>query len=270
MTGSLVPHLPSHAEATIRQFIRAHGTAGGVEGVVVGLSGGIDSALVARLARDALGPKRVLGVLLPDAGFPRALLEETETYAEGLGIEHRTISIAPFLETFRATLPEVSDRLTLGNAAARFRMVVGYTIAREHRRLVVGTGNKSEILLGYFTKYGDGGVDLLPIGDLYKTQERELARALELPEAVRARAPTAGLWEGQTDEEELGISYDDVDQILHGLEQLRTPAEIAAATGFPRARVDDVVHRVERNRHKRRPPPIPKVGLRTIGLDWRD
>ena len=149
-------------------------------------------------------------------------------------------------------------------------MTVLYAVARERQLLVAGTGNKSELLLGYFTKYGDGGVDLLPIGDLYKTDVRAIAEELGLPSAVRARPPTAGLWEGQTDEDELGISYADLDPILNGIEQLRPPEEIASATGVPLDRVREIEARVLEFRHKRRMPPVPKVRLRTIGIDWRE
>jgi NAD+ synthase len=269
VTG-LVPRVPAHAVDTIHQFLRAHALGTGSEGVVVGLSGGIDSALVARLARDALGKEHVLGVLLPDAPFPDPLRREIEEYARELGIETRTVPIEPIESAYRAVLPELTDRVSLGNVKARVRMIVLYAIARERHRLVAGTGNKSELLLGYFTKYGDGGVDLLPLGDLYKTDVRAVAKELDLPRAVQERPPTAGLWEGQTDEAELGISYADVDQILYGLEQLRSEAEIAARTGFPVDRVRDVAQRVARFRHKRRPPPIPKLRLRTIGIDWRE
>lgn len=267
---SLEPRLPPHAVDTIHQFLRHHALGGGADGVVVGLSGGVDSALVARLARDALGPTHVLGVLLPDAGYPPELRAETEAYARSLGVECVTISIEPLTRAFHAALPDATDRITRGNAAARLRMVVWYTFARERRRLVAGGGNKSELLLGYFTKYGDAGVDLLPIGDLYKTEVWALAKELDLPASFRDRAPTAGLWEGQTDEGELGIRYADADRILRGLEELRTPPEIASITGIPLERVRDVVRRVELSRHKRRPPPIPKIGLRTVGLDWRE
>ena len=265
-----VPRLPPLAVPTIHQFLRAHALSDGATGVVVGLSGGIDSALTVRLARDALGPERVLGVLLPDARFPAPLLRETEEYGRSLGLETRTVPLDSVEAAFRALLPEVSDRVTLGNIAARARMTVLYALARERGRLVVGTGNKSELLLGYFTKYGDGGVDLLPIGDLYKTEVYELAATLGLPNPVRERAPSAGLWEGQTDEEELGLPYSEIDRILYGLERLRTEEEIAESTGLAPARVHEVAERVARSRHKRRTPPVAKIGFRTVGLDWRE
>jgi NAD+ synthase len=268
--SALEPRLPPFTVATIHQFLRAHALGPGLDGIVIGLSGGIDSSLVVRLARDALGAEHVLGVMLPDAAYPASLLEETAAYARTLGIESRTIGIEPIEEPYRRILPELSDRVALGNVKARIRMSVLYTVAREHHRLVAGTGNKSEILLGYFTKHGDSACDLLPIGDLYKTEVRELAVQLDLPEAIRQRTPTAGLWEGQTDEEELGYPYPEVDRILLGLEQLRSDAEIANVTGLPLARVREVVERVQRFRHKRRPAPIPKIGLRTVGIDWRD
>ncbi|HXQ49434.1 MAG TPA: NAD+ synthase [Thermoplasmata archaeon] len=266
----LVPHLPAHAESTIRQFLSAHALPPSAEGVVVGLSGGIDSALCARLAADALGPERVLGVLLPAEGFPDSLLEETVGYAEALGIAHRTVSLVGIVGAFRAALPDVTDRITTGNTVARLRMAVLYALARDQRRLVLGTGNKSELLQGYFTKYGDGGVDLLPIGDLYKTQLRALASDLGLPKALRDRPPSAGFWEGQTDEEELGTSYADLDRVLFGIEQLCRPDEIHERTGIPLEAIHRISERVALTRHKRRLPPVAKIGWRTVGLDWRE
>jgi NAD+ synthase len=268
MTAALVPRLPAHALETIERFLGSE--VGGGPGVVVGLSGGIDSALCARLARDALGPEKVLGVLLPDDGPSQTLVAETVGYAHDLGIASTVIPIGPVVRSFRQIFPVVHDPVTAGNIAARTRMTILYTLARERSRRVMGTGNKSELLLGYFTKYGDGGIDLLPIGDLYKTEVWALAERLGLPEAVRTRVPTAGLWEGQTDEGEIGLPYREVDRILRGIEELRSPAEIAELTGQPLERVEGIVRRVGANRHKRRLPPIPKIGLRTIGIDWRD
>ncbi|MCI4372692.1 MAG: NAD+ synthase [Thermoplasmata archaeon] len=268
--NDLVPHLPKHTESTIHQFLRAHALPPSGEGVVLGLSGGIDSALCARLAADALGRERVLGVLLPSHGFPEPLRRETERYAEDLGISHRTVSLERITEEFRTALPEVTDRITVGNTVARLRMTVLFALARDHQRLVLGTGNKSELLQGYFTKYGDGGADLLPIGDLYKTQVRSLAEQLGLPAAIRERPPSAGFWEGQTDEEELGTSYADLDRVLFGLEQLCRPEEIHERTGIPLAAVLRIADRLTRTRHKRRPPPVAKIGWRTVGLDWRE
>jgi NAD+ synthase len=264
------PHPPSHAVATIQDFLRAHVAEANAERAVVGLSGGIDSALVARIACDALGPSRVLPVLLPDAAYPAALAEETTAYARSLGTEPRIVPIDAAESALRHLLPELGDRVTRGNTKARLRMTIIYALAREHHGLVVGTGNKSEILLGYFTKHGDGGVDLLPLGDLYKTEVQELARQLGLPDAIRQRAPTAGLWEGQTDEGELGGSYARIDQVLLGLEELLSEEQIVNRTGESPEWVHGIAERVRRFRHKRRSPPIPKLRLRTVGIDWRD
>ncbi|MDE1819513.1 MAG: NAD+ synthase [Euryarchaeota archaeon] len=266
---SLVPRLPTHARETIHRFLRAHVREAGAKGVVIGSSGGIDSALVLRLSKDALGPSRVWAVSIPDERTPPALRAEVADYARDLRVGFSEVELAP-LEIPFLPLLETDDRVARGNLKARLRMVVWYQEARRRGALVAGTGNKSELLLGYFTKYGDGGVDLLPIGDLYKTSVWDLAAELELPKSVRERAPTAGLWEGQTDEEELGMPYAMLDQILFGLERLLEPEEIARATGVPLDRVEAIVGRVRTFRHKRRPPPIPKLMLRTLGLDWRD
>ncbi|MCI4331768.1 MAG: NAD+ synthase [Thermoplasmata archaeon] len=267
---NLVPRTPAHAESTIHQFLRSHVAGAGASGVVLGLSGGIDSALAARLARDALGAKAVTAVLLPDAAQAEGLTRETREYARSLEVECVEVPIAPVEAAVLAAIGSGLDRESVGNIKARIRMLLLYTIGRRGHRLVLGTGNKSELLLGYFTKYGDGGADLLPIGDLYKTEVRALAEALGLPGAIRARPPTAGLWEGQTDEGELGLPYAELDRVLRGLEELRSEEEIASATGIDPGEVRRIAARVAHNRHKRRMPPIPKLSLRTIGIDWRE
>lgn len=270
MPEDLTPRLPGHTEETLRRFLRAHVAEAGAKGVVVGLSGGIDSALVLRLAKDALGPQRVWALSLPDEQMAPALREEVRSYARDLGVGFREEPIAPMEAPFLGSVVDPSDRVARGNLKARLRMILLYQEARHQEALVAGTGNKSELLLGYFTKYGDGGVDLLPIGDLYKTCVRQLSSSLGLPRSVLERPPTAGLWEGQTDEEELGMPYEQLDRILFGLERLFEPEEISQALSLPLGQVEGIVARVKRNRHKRRPPPIPKVSLRTLGLDWRD
>jgi len=267
---SLVPPLPDHARSTIERFLRAHTIDDGAAGAAVGLSGGIDSALVARLAVDALGPDHVVGVFSPDAAYPAELGEDVRRLATALGIELVTVRLDGIETALHSALPSVTDPTAWGNVRARVRMVVLYAVARERALRVAGTGNKSELLLGYFTKYGDGGVDLLPIGDLYKTQVRALAAERGLPPAILERPPSAGLWEGQTDEAELGLPYARLDPILAGIERLMTPEAIATATGESVDRIVAIEARILLHRHKRRPAPIPKIGTRTIGLDWKD
>lgn len=271
MKDALRPRLPAHAREHVGTFIREHVALSGTEGVVVGLSGGVDSALVATLAVEALGPGRVVGLSLPDARAPPALREEVRAFAQGLGVRFRETPIAPVEDAVIASLGAGSPGMVLrGNVKARVRMILLYSEALASRLLVTGTGNKSEILLGYFTKYGDGGVDLLPIGDLYKTSVYDLGREVGLPGEVLTRAPTAGLWEGQTDEAELGFTYDFADRVLLGMEHLLPPGEIARKLEVPPGSVEAVAARVGRFRHKRRLPPIAKLSRRTVGVDWRD
>ncbi|MCL4325153.1 MAG: NAD+ synthase [Candidatus Thermoplasmatota archaeon] len=271
MTAVLEPRLPPYAREVISAFLQEHVTAAHAQGCVVGLSGGIDSALVARLAADALGPQRVTGLSLPDARAPAALRKEIAEYATSLGIRFRELPITPIEDAFDQALGSPGDDMVArGNRKARIRMALLYETAHKERLLVTGTGNKSELLLGYFTKYGDGGVDLLPLGDLYKTSIFALGRELGLPKSILDAPPTAGLWEGQTDEQELGFTYAFADRVLLGLERLLHPEEIAEKLGVPLPEVEAVSRRVETFRHKRRPPPIPKLSQRTIGVDWRD
>lgn len=250
------------AQNRIIDFIRNETGKAGVKGVVVGISGGIDSALTATLAVKALGKDRVLGIHMPESSLtPAADSEDAKTLADWLGIEYRTIDISGIVSAFMAAVPEseAADRLTRGNLKARTRMSLLYFHANQLNHMVIGTGNKTEILLGYYTKYGDGGVDLEPIGGLYKTEVWELSRRLGIPEPLITKKPSAGLWAGQTDEAELGISYVKVDEVLRMLEEGVGTDKILTAIGVSAEQLSSVTRRIERNEHKRKAPPVPEL-----------
>lgn len=250
------------AQNRIIDFIRDETGKAGVSGIVVGISGGIDSALTATLAVKAMGKDRVLGIHMPESNLtPAADSEDAKTLADWLGIEYRTIDISGIISAFMAAVPESesADRLTRGNLKARTRMSLLYFHANRLNRMVIGTGNKTEILLGYYTKYGDGGVDLEPIGGLYKTEVWELSRRLGIPEPLITKKPSAGLWAGQTDEAELGISYVKVDEVLRMIEEGAEPEKILNKTGISAEQLGSVSRRIERNEHKRKAPPVPEL-----------
>jgi len=268
--ADLVPRFREDHVGIVRSFIAHVVEESGRRGVVLGLSGGLDSALVAKLCADAIGPKRVLGMALPEGpgGQDR---KDAEAWAKELGIGFRVLDIKRIVGTFeRSLVASRAPRIARGNIRARARMIVLYYVANTEGRLVIGTGNKSEILTGYFTVAGDGACDFLPIGDLYKTQVREMARHLGLPPRIVDQTPTAGLWKGQTDEGELGITYDELDRILLGIELQLEPEAIAEKASVPIDRVRHVEDLVASGVHKRKMPLIPKLGIRTIGLDWRE
>lgn len=266
---ALTPSLAPGALEAMEAFIRDHVEDAGASGVVVGLSGGIDSAVVASVAARALGPKRVVCLFLPIEGSGSRDEEDAHALTKSLGVAYTKHDLSkPYFALVSALA--VRDKYAKGNLKARLRMVALYAEAAGRGALVLGAGNKSELLTGYFTKWGDGGCDLLPIGDLYKTQVRSLAAEVGVPDAIIRKKPSAGLWPGQTDEGELGINYSELDQILLGLELKMTDGEIARRTKLPAQEVAMVRQRVESTSHKRRLPPVCKLGLRTVGVDWRE
>ena len=268
--AELIPRFREEQVPLIESFILAQVEASGRKGVVLGLSGGVDSALVAKLCVDALGARRVLALGLPE-GKGGADLEDARAYAADLGVGFRVHDIAPFVAALDSGLTsKKADRVARGNLRARVRMIVWYYVANTEDRVVMGTGNKSELLCGYWTRWGDGGVDFLPIGDLYKTQVRAMARHVGIPKKIVEKTPTAGLWKGQTDERELGISYDGLDRVLLGIELQMEPEAIAEKSGVRLAEVRRIEALVAATAFKRKMPLIPKVGVRTIGLDWRE
>lgn len=261
---------PPEIERQLVAFLADYVPRAKANGVVLGLSGGVDSAVVAALAARALGPERVAAFALPHAESDPTDLAHARSVAEALGIDLSVVDITPIVSAVAATLPpDLQKRSVIANAKSRARMIALYARANATGALVLGTGNKSELLVGYFTKYGDGAADAYPLGDLYKTQVWALARHLRLPREVVDKAPSAGLFPGQTDEGEMGIAYADLDRVLAGIEAGHAPETIADAAKLPLAKVLEVEARVIASEHKRQPLVVPKVGFRTPGLDWR-
>lgn len=234
---------------------------------VLGLSGGIDSAVSAYLSAEALGPENVLAVKMPYKTSSADSLSDADAVIAALGIPSLTVPITGMADALIGQFPEMTP-LRMGNIMARLRMTVLYDQSAAWGGLVMGTSNKTELLLGYSTVYGDSGVALHPIGDLYKTQLRQLAEALGVPESVRLKPPSADLWAGQTDEGELGFTYATVDQVLYLLVDERYSVDEAAEEGFDLAFVQKVWRRVRMNHFKRTMPNIAKLSRRTIGHDF--
>jgi NAD+ synthase len=249
--------MPVDRYQTIRNklvsFIREKVQEAGASGAIIGLSGGIDSSLTAYLSVEALGADKVLGLLLPEKGISSEQdIDDAMEVAKLLGIEHKTIDISKVLNSYSSTIPDFdkNNLLACGNLKARTRMCILYYHANLMRRMVVGTGNKTELLLGYFTKYGDGGVDIEPIGGLYKTEVRALSRHMGVPKRIIDKTPTAGLWPGQTDEGELGVTYEIADKILAKLvDEKKDNLEVKKK--FPASQVERLVALMDANKHKR-------------------
>jgi NAD+ synthase len=252
----------------IKQFIKTYVQSAGCESVVIGLSGGVDSAVCALLCKQALGSRNVQCVFLPDETTPALDRRHITLFTDTFHMKCTEIDISPFVSLFHDALAQ-KKRLTLANIKPRVRMILLYEYANETNSLVCGTSNKSEILVGYFTKYGDGGVDLQPLGDLYKTQVFQLAKHLGIPTPIIRKPPTAGLWAGQTDEKELRMSYQTLDEILFGLEQKLQINEIQSTSHASKEQIERIRQMRMKSQHKRRFPLVPKLGIRTPGLDWR-
>jgi NAD+ synthase len=263
------PQLKDYARPAIEDFVRAKVEESGGNGVVIGLSGGIDSAVVAKLCADAIGPQRVLNIHMPSRTSSPADRRDAEAFCQQYGMSLEVVDIEPAVEAFGGML-SLDRRECAGNVMARCRMIVLYHHSWLTGRVVMGTSNKSELLAGYFTKFGDGGSDFCPIGDLYKTEVRQLASLIGIPSEIIDKAPSAGLWEGQTDEGEMGTSYDQLDQVLLAIERSLSDEAIAAETGVPLTSVKNIRDMHRRTVHKRKMPLMPKLGLRTLGIDWRE
>ena len=263
--------LPSNLsllETVLVKFLADEVGKTGCEKVVVGLSGGVDSALSAALAARALGPTNVLGVLMPYKLSSEESLSDAKALAEVTGIETLVVDISEQIDAYFAHFPE-ADVMRRGNKMARERMTILYDHSARQGGLVLGTSNKTELLLGYGTLHGDMASAINPIGDLYKTQVWALSRALEVPDSIIDKAPSADLTPGQTDEDDLGFSYAEVDRLLYAMVDQRYGRAELLQAGFAEDFIDQVARRVQRSQFKRRLPVIAKISARTIDRDFR-
>lgn len=248
-------------------FIKSEVTRVGISHAVIALSGGLDSALSCVLAVEALGAENILVVRMPYKASSKDSLDHARVLIDQLGVQSKTIEITDMVEPLFKLDPQIS-KVRMGNIMARERMIVLYDQSEVFKGLVIGTSNKTEILLGYSTHYGDSASAMNPIGDLYKTQVRQLSRALNIPAPIIDKPPSADLWEGQTDEGELGFTYEEVDRLLYLLVDQRYSPQEAIEAGFDEKFVTAVTTRIRRNQFKRMQPPIAKISNRTIGYDF--
>ena len=254
-------------EKVLVRFIRDELGKCGCKKAILGLSGGLDSAVCAALAARALGPKNVLGLIMPyGKGFPDDI-RDAVGLARRLGIRHKTIDITPQVDLYFAAHP-TSSRVQRGNKMARERMSILYDYSVREGAFILGTSNKSEMLIGYGTVHGDMACAINPMGDLYKTQVRGLAAHLRIPAAIRKKVPTAGLWPGQTDEGEIGFSYEELDDILYDLVEGRKSRREIVDAGHRPAVVDRVLRMIRNSEFKRKMPPIAKLSPRSVGHDF--
>ena len=259
----------------IMGFIKKRVEVASAKKVLIGLSGGVDSSVVAKIVAEAVGKELVLGLIMP--------VKETKDtqvavgFAEEIGIEYQIVKLDKafstllntYLKGFAGDVQHLPQMVT-GNLSSRLRMTTLYFYANLLNGIVMGTSNKTELLTGYFTKYGDGGTDAMPLGDLYKTQVFKLAEELAIPRHIISKKPTAGFYKGQTDEDELGIDYPTLDKILYGIELRLETEEISESIGVESEVVRRIERMVQKAAHKRFLGIVAKVGVRTPGFDWRE
>ena len=248
-------------------FLRDAVTKVGFQRAVIRLSGGIDSALSCFLVAEALGPENVLAVRMPYKTSSPGSLIDAQAVIDALGVRSDTVEITPMVEPLFERFPDITP-MRKGNVMARQRMVILYDQSVAFNGLVIGTSNKTETLLGYTTIFGDNAAAVQPITDLYKSQVRQLSSALGVPQSVIDKAPSADLWAGQTDEDELGYTYDTADQLLYLLVDRRYTVDEVVAEGFERAVVERIWRQVRLNHYKRTMPNVAKVSQRSIGHDF--
>jgi NAD+ synthase len=259
-------------ETRIKRFIKSYIDSSESEGIILGMSGGIDSNTIAALSALAIGGGKVLGLMLPEKEtYNPKDIQDAKVVAQQFGIQTQLCEITPALEGFYKSIPifDPAERLCKGNIKARTRMVYIYYHANKLNRIVCGSSDKSETMMGYFTKWGDVAADIAPIMDLYKTQVRKLAEYIGIPTELAIKPSTPALWPNQSAESELGIRYEVLDLILFGLERFMAPREIAEQLKIEQVQVEEVKRRWLGVEHKRRMPLTPKLEYRTVGTDFR-
>lgn len=262
----------SETQKRICRFIKEYVENAGAKGIVLGLSGGIDSGTIAALSSLAVGGKNVLALMLPEEeNFSQKDIDDAKVVADQFQLETRICDTTEVMKCFYKQIPifDPKDRLCKGNIKARTRMIYLYYYANKFNKIVCGSSDKSETMMGYFTKWGDGAADITPIMDLYKTQVRKLAIHVGIPEELALKPSTPALWPAQMAETELGIKYETLDLILYGLERFMTTEEIANQLSIEKPIAETVKRRWLSNEHKRRMPIAPKIGYRTVGIDFR-
>lgn len=272
MTPSVLELNLSEVEKRIRRFIKEYVENAGADGIVLGMSGGIDSCTVAAISGLAVGGSRVTGLMLPEEEtYNSKDIDDARVVAKKFCLETQVCDITPALEGFYETIPifNQTDKLSKGNIKARTRMIYLYYYANKLNKIVCGSSDKSETMMGYFTKWGDVAADISPLMDLYKTQVRKLAEHMGIPPELVAKPSTPALWPHQLAETELGIKYETLDLILYGLERFMTTEEIAQQLSAQKQLVEKVKSRWLAVEHKRRMPLVPKVEYRTVGTDFR-
>jgi len=262
----------TETQKRICAFIKEYVENAGAKGIVLGLSGGIDSGTIAALSSLAIGGENVLGLMLPEnENFNQKDIDDAKVVGEQFHLKTQVCDISNALNGIYCDIPvfDQSDKLCKGNVKARTRMIYLYYFANKQNRIVCGSSDKSETMMGYFTKWGDAAADIAPLMDLYKTQVRKLAIHLGIPKDLALKPSTPALWPNQLAESELGIKYETLDLILVGIERFITPQEVAEQLGIEKSLVDNVKSRWLANEHKRRMPLAPKIGFRSVGNDFR-
>jgi NAD+ synthase len=257
----------SFVDKVLTRFIQTELSRFGYENGILGLSGGIDSTVSAFLSARALGPDHVIGLIMPYGDAFHRDTDDARTVAAILGIGTQLIDISPSVDAYYSRFA-TDNRVLKGNKMARERMSILYDFSEREKALIIGTSNKTELLLGYGTLHGDMACAINPLGDLYKTQVRALGRYLEVPDQILDKAPTAGLWDGQTDEQELGLPYHEIDEILYHMIDKRIPRQELLSRGFEEAKVDRLIRMIRGSEFKRCMPPIAKISERSVGHDF--